>query len=511
LLSVSTARWQRRARILLVVVPFLWLGARPQRAAASEPPGTAAAYARLDEYVAAQLESARIPGAALVVVEGDRIAHLAAFGSSGPSGERVTPQTPFCVGSVSKSFTALAVLQLLEQGLLELDASVQRYLPWFEVAGRGAAARITLRQLLTHTSGLSTWSGRRAEADELPLAHALRELARFELDAAPGDRFEYSNANYQVLGAVIEAIAGASYPDYIERRVFEPLGLRHAYARGSAALADHLATGHRYWFGWPVAEERTPNPGAALPSGGLMLSAEDLGRYLLAWLGGGAIGSSRLLSPAAVELALQPQVRVPSGGQYALGWNVKPSGETFGVWHTGRTSSFHTHVAIDRASRRGFALLLNAESYVSGPAIGKLGVEVGRALSGEEPVAISGPGIPPGLAALMVFVALQALLCARGVVALSRSRRAAVVPVASTLRYLFAPLALAAGLSVSALVLVPRSNDVDWLGLARAAPDAGGLLLAVAVQAVLWAMLRAAAWLQQSNSANLFPFRKRAG
>jgi len=64
---------------------------------------------------------------------------------------------------------------------------------------------------------------------------------------------------------------------------------------------------------------------------------------------------------------------------------------------------------------------------------------------------------------------------------------------------------------VSALVLVPRSNDVDWLGLARAAPDAGGLLLAVAVQAVLWAMLRAAAWLQQSNSANLFPFRKRAG
>ena len=309
--AISPARPWRG--VLLAAVPALWLGVAPRGAVAREPDG-AAAYARLDEYVAAQLERARIPGAALVVVEGDRVAHLAAFGRSGPSGEPVTPQTPFCVGSLSKSFTAVAVLQLMDRGLLDLDASVQRYLPWFEVAEGGAAARVTLRHLLTHTSGLSTRSGRRSGAEEQPLAHAVRGLARFELVASPGERFEYSNANYQVLGAVIEAITGTGYADYVEHRSFDPLGLRHAHTRGASAVADHLATGHRYWFGLPVAEERVPNPIAALPSGGLMLGAEDLGRYLLAWVGGGAIGPSRVLSPASVGLALQAQARVPSGG-----------------------------------------------------------------------------------------------------------------------------------------------------------------------------------------------------
>jgi CubicO group peptidase (beta-lactamase class C family) len=228
-----------------------------------------------------------------------------------------------------------------------------------------------------------------------------------------------------------------------------------------------------------------------------MLSAEDLGGYLLALLGGGAIGDSRVLSPASVQLAFQPQARVPAGGEYAFGWNVKPSNESFAIWHTGRTSSFHAHVAIDPATRRGFALLLNAQSYLSGPPIGKLGVELGRAASGEEPAAIGAPGIPLPLAGLMLFVALQALLCVRGVQALWRSRRAELQPVAPSLRALIAPILLAAVLTVSALVVFPRSNDLDWGGVMSAAPDLGALLLAVAVQAVLWAALRSIVWLRR--------------
>lgn len=482
--------------MLWTVLGALCFGVGPRRAVASETEGTAAAYARLDEYVLAQLERGRIPGAALVVVEGDRIAHLAAYGSSGPSGAPITPQTPFCVGSISKSFTALAALQLVEQGRLDLDAHVQRYLPGFELARHGGAARITVRHLLTHTSGLGTRSGRRPEADEQPLAQAVRGLAAFKLVAPPGERFEYSNANYQVLGAIIEAVSATSFADYVERRLFEPLGLRHAHTGGAPAVADHLATGHRYWFGWPVAEERVPNPIGALPSGGLMLGAEDLGRYLIALLGGGTIGPSRVLSAASLELAFQPQVRTPAGGQYAFGWNVKASNEPFGVWHTGSTSSFHAHVALDRASRRGFALLLNAESHVSGPAIGRLGVEVGRALSGETPVAIRPPGIPLALSGVMLFVALQVLLCVRGVILLSRPRRAGAAPAATSWRHLLVPLLLAAALAVSALFVVPYVNDLNWLGLAHAAPDVGGLLLAVAVLAVLAAVLRSIAWLQ---------------
>ncbi|HWO10298.1 MAG TPA: serine hydrolase domain-containing protein [Polyangiaceae bacterium] len=485
---------QRRVCHILAALPAVVLGVNLQHAAAIETGRSAAMYARLDEYLTAQLERARIPGAALVVVEADRIAHVASFGSAGPSGERITPQTPFSVGSVSKSFTALAALQLMEQGLLDLDASVQRYLPWLEVTERGGAAPITIRHLLSHTSGLSTRSGRRIQGDET-LTQAVSNLARFELVAAPGERFEYSNSNYQVLGAVIEAITGTAFADTIEHGVFEPLDLRHAHTRDSSAVADHLASGHRYWFGWPVAEDRGPSAVSAVPSGGLMLSAEDLGRYLLAWLNGGTLGGSRVLSPGSVDLAFQPVARVPRGGEYGLGWQLKLS-ESFGIWHAGSTSGFHAHVALDRASRRGFALLLNAESYVSGPAIGKLGVEVGRALSGEAPVPIGGPGIPLALGGLMLFVALQALFCVRAVIALSKSRRAAPPPAAAALRHLTVSILLAIALSLTALVGLPESNDIGWLGLVHAAPDAGWLLLAIAVQAVLYAMLRVPVWLR---------------
>lgn len=112
-------------------------------------------FAALDAYVEAELRAAGLPGMALAIVQGDRIAHLRGFGVAGPSGRPVTAQTPFLIGWVSKSFSALAVMQLVEAGEIELDAPVRRYLPWFQVVGAEASARITVRSLLNHTSGLS--------------------------------------------------------------------------------------------------------------------------------------------------------------------------------------------------------------------------------------------------------------------------------------------------------------------------------------------------------------------
>ena len=106
------------------------------------------------------MDAQRIPGLALGIVQGDEIVHLRGFGEADSSGRAVTPQTPFIIGSLSKSVTALAVMQLVEAGKVELDAPVQRYLPWFRVADEEASAEITVRHLLNHTSGLSTKTGR---------------------------------------------------------------------------------------------------------------------------------------------------------------------------------------------------------------------------------------------------------------------------------------------------------------------------------------------------------------
>jgi CubicO group peptidase (beta-lactamase class C family) len=440
-----------------------------------------------------------------VIVEGGSIAYVAGFGSAGPGRGPVTPHTPFVLGSVSKSFTALAAAQLMAAGRLDRDAPVQRYLPWFRLADAAASAQISVRHLLSHTSGISTYTGRRGSdeaEDALGLQHAVRQLADVELSAAPGARYEYSNTNYQVLGAVIEASSGQAYAEYVERQVFAPLGMLHSHAHVAAARADGLATGHRYWFTRPVA---TPQGGAgvsSMPAGHLMSSAEDLGRYLLWSLGDGHLGETRLLPAANIEQLFQPLAEIPSGNQYAMGWMLTPSANGLPIWHTGSTPSFHSHVALDRASQRGFALLINAESYLTGPLIWQLGREVTRALRGEEPRAIQGPGIPLKLAPLLLLVLLQALACAR-LIHRWRKRQPSVPPEPQRGRWprqLLLPWIYAAALGTVALVLAPRSQDLTWTLLTTFAPDAGYSLLALALLAITWSALKSALWIRSRRS-----------
>ncbi|MGH9140335.1 MAG: serine hydrolase domain-containing protein [Thermoanaerobaculia bacterium] len=111
-------------------------------------------FSDIDRYVSQRMGSARIPGLAVAIVKGDRIVYLQGYGVADSSGRLVTAHTPFLIGSITKSFTALSTMQLVEAGKVDLDALVQRYVPWFRVADPQASARITVRHLLTMTSGL---------------------------------------------------------------------------------------------------------------------------------------------------------------------------------------------------------------------------------------------------------------------------------------------------------------------------------------------------------------------
>jgi CubicO group peptidase (beta-lactamase class C family) len=111
-------------------------------------------FDEIDDDISTRMKELGIPGAALVIVQGDQIVHLKAFGAADVSGRPVTPQTPFFTGSTGKSVTALAIMQLVEAGKVKLDAPVQTYLPWFQVADADASKTITIRQLLNQVSGL---------------------------------------------------------------------------------------------------------------------------------------------------------------------------------------------------------------------------------------------------------------------------------------------------------------------------------------------------------------------
>ena len=149
-------------------------------APAANGAGAGPRFARIESFVRDEMAAQRIPGLALGIVEGDRVAYTRGFGTADESGAAVTPQTPFIIGSVSKSVTALAVMQLVEAGKIELDAPVQRYLPWFRVGNDEASAKITVRHLLNHTSGLSTKTGRsfqgNGDTTDTALERAVRKL-----------------------------------------------------------------------------------------------------------------------------------------------------------------------------------------------------------------------------------------------------------------------------------------------------------------------------------------------
>ena len=223
----------------------------------------------IDDYITARMERARIPGLSVAIVKGDQIVYLKGYGQADPAGRAVTPQTPFIIGSISKTFTALAAMQLVEAGKVDLDAPVQRYLPWFRVADPQASAQITVRSLLNHTSGLPQkadtflW----ADQDDGVLERTVRYLKTVEL-ARPIGTFGYSNANYQILGLIVQVVSGQSYEAYVEQHIFAPLDMQASFTSQRQAQQRGMATGYRWWFGFPFpAAMRSASARSAARSG----------------------------------------------------------------------------------------------------------------------------------------------------------------------------------------------------------------------------------------------------
>jgi CubicO group peptidase (beta-lactamase class C family) len=137
----------------------------------------------------------------------------------------MTPQTQMLIGSQSKSFTALAIAQLAEQGKLDLNAPVQTYIPWFRVADETASARITVNHLLHHTSGLSDSGFGVVLPDDATPEQAVRSLAQAQLTAPVGSKHQYFNLGYTTLAYIIELVSGQSYADYVQAHILAPLGM----------------------------------------------------------------------------------------------------------------------------------------------------------------------------------------------------------------------------------------------------------------------------------------------
>lgn len=347
-------------------------------------------YDAVDAYVEQQMDRLNIPGLSMAIVEGDRIVHMRGFGHARPGGGPPSPDTPFVLGSTTKSFTALAIMQLVEAGKVDLEAPVKRYLPWFRVADPKASVRMTVRHLLNQTSGLPMFEGTTilADLDTSPSAaerHA-RALSTLELNHPVGAAFEYSNFNFILAGLIVEAASGEAYPDYIQKHIFDPLEMRHSYTSQAEAKQNGLAIGHRYWFAHPVAAPDIPVQSATLAAGQLISCAQDMAHYLIAHLNGGRYGNAQVLSSEGINEMHRPEVEFRELGAsmgYAMGWFVENVGSVKVVSHSGNVPDFSSYMAIIPEQNKALVLLLNADNYGLPPVLAEVGLGAAAVLGGQ--------------------------------------------------------------------------------------------------------------------------------
>ena len=294
----------------------------------------------LDPLIKGQLARWKIAGAVVVVVKDESILFSKGYGYADVESERPMTADATLVrpGSISKLFTGIAVMQLVEQGKLDLDRDVNDYLD-FHIPTPEGGVPVTLRRLMTHRAGFEEHIKDLFSANRTPepLGHWLmRSLPRRLFPR--GDVPAYSNYGMALAGYIVERAAGEPYADYVAEHILKPLGM--ARATFSQPLPDDLAPlmarSYSRYDGkpWPFFETISASPAGALSATGI-----DMGRFMLALLHGGSLDGSRMLSEKGLAAMMAPQIVTPAGGMGLVFLERKLGGLRF-VGHDGGTMSF---------------------------------------------------------------------------------------------------------------------------------------------------------------------------
>jgi CubicO group peptidase (beta-lactamase class C family) len=306
----------------------------------------------INGFLLKTIKQFHIPGLAVAVVNSNGVIFASGFGVS--NGNSITPATPFLLGSTTKTFTALAVMRLVEEGKIFLDSAVHKYIPDFTLASPEYVDAITVRHLLNHTSGLSDDGMPYASMGESSLEKELALLRQCSPFSEPGMKYTYFNANYRLLGLIIERVTGMKYGEFLSREIFRPLSMRSTFA-GPEGVTD-LAAGHGAIFGFPFKRKQEFRPGA-LPSGYLVSSVSDISQLLTAELRGGE-GDSILLKHEYLKLTWQPPADIKGG--YAMGWMVFDTiGKTSFLGHGGALESYQSFFYLNPELNLGFVFMMN--------------------------------------------------------------------------------------------------------------------------------------------------------
>lgn len=324
---------------------------------------------RLDPVIEQVVRDEKIPGLAVGIVQNGRLVYSRGFGVTKLGQPNpVTPETLFHMASITKPFVATAVMQLVEQRKVDLDAPVAKYVPYFRLDDPRYTS-ITVRQMLTHTSGMpdvKDYLWNKPEYDDGALERYVRSLADKKLRFDPGTKFAYSNMAYEVLGDLVAKVSRVSVEDYVDEHILKPLSMTSSTLLIKNADPSKLAAGHSMGRNKiPKVVEFYPYNRAHTPSSDLLSIVVDMARWAMANMNRGELDGHRILQSPTYDVMWKaytpPGRNTPPAG---IGWFLSQFDGEQSVLHDGQDDGFIT--MLEMIPARKFALLFMANcDYVS--------------------------------------------------------------------------------------------------------------------------------------------------
>ncbi|WP_066394928.1 serine hydrolase domain-containing protein [Fictibacillus phosphorivorans] len=311
---------------------------------------------QIEQFMKESLEEYQIPGASLAIVQGEKVIFQENWGKQS-NGKEITNNTLFTIGSISKPITSLAIMKLVEEGKIDLDTSIHSYLPSFHYDKGNAKNEITIRHLLSHTSGISSYEGLKVADQKLRGKDAIKKATEMlngvKLNKDPGRMHQYSAANYLLLGRVIEEVSKTSYAQYMENEIFTELRMDHSVSDFKKAIKLGYEPGYQAWFGKPIKSSNHFDDSGS-PYGYIASTSSDMIQFISFIL-----GKQNFLGQKYFTEYTSPQIHRKEVFYYGLGWRISTKEDDSYLFHGGETPDSRAELFIHPSKQYGFILLTN--------------------------------------------------------------------------------------------------------------------------------------------------------
>jgi CubicO group peptidase (beta-lactamase class C family) len=314
----------------------------------------------LDKFMIESMEEYGIPGASLAIIKDGKLMFQQSWGEQ-RKGTPVTKDTVFTIGSISKPLTSLAIMWLVDDKKVELDQEIDWYLPAFHYNKNGYDKNITVRNLLTHSSGISSYDGLKIADRNLrgqnAIDVAVQKLNNVHLNNEPGEVHQYSAANYLLLGKIIENVTNQSFSEFMEDEIYSEIGMDRTVSNFEGAKVLGYQPGYQSWFGMPMKSKGFFDDGGA-PYGYMASTTDDMSKFIEFMLDGGEI-----LSNDSFDTYTSPHHHRKEDMYYGLGWRISTEVDNSYYFHGGETPDSRAELFINPEQDYGFILLTNKNNF----------------------------------------------------------------------------------------------------------------------------------------------------